>query len=116
MLAERLAEDASRFASAWNFGPAETDAKPVSWIADRLAQSWGGSACWRNDAATHPQEAHYLKLDVSKATADLGWRPVVPLSEALDRVVEWYRTFQTGGDLQCLTRTQIEQYEALLGS
>ena len=37
MLAERLAEDAARFASAWNFGPAEADAKPVSWIADELA-------------------------------------------------------------------------------
>ncbi len=34
MLAERLAADPSRFASGWNFGPADTDAKPVSWIAD----------------------------------------------------------------------------------
>ena len=33
MLAERLVEDGSNFASAWNFGPADADAKPVSWIA-----------------------------------------------------------------------------------
>ena len=30
MLAERLAEDAARFAGGWNFGPPGADAKPVS--------------------------------------------------------------------------------------
>jgi len=114
MLAERLAEDASRFASAWNFGPAQTDTKPVSWIADRLAQLWGAGGSWRSDEAPHPWEADYLTLDVSKAKAELGWEPVLPLIKALDWIVEWYRTVQTGSDLQCLTRRQIEQYETLL--
>src|SRR5712671_4442324 len=31
MLAERLSEDPQRFAEAWNFGPQDADAKPVSW-------------------------------------------------------------------------------------
>ena len=114
MLAERLAETPSRFASAWNFGPAQTDTKPVSWIADRLAQSWGGSASWHADDRTHAREAHYLRLDVSKANNELGWQPVLPLSKALDWIVAWYRVFQTGGDLARFTRTQIEQYENLL--
>ena len=114
MLAERLAEAPSRFGSAWNFGPAEGEAKPVSWIADRLAQSWGEGASWRSDTAAHPREANYLKLDVSKAKADLGWQPVCPLNKALDRIIEWYRACQAGADLRRLTRAQIEQYEALL--
>ena len=42
--------------------------------------------------APHPREAHYLKLDVSKAKAELGWEPVLPLIKALDWIVEWYRT------------------------
>jgi CDP-glucose 4,6-dehydratase len=114
MLAERLAEDPSKFGSGWNFGPVDADARPVSWIADRLAQLWGGGVSWCNDAAVHPREAHYLKLDVSKTKTGLGWQPVMPLTKALDWIVEWYRTFQTGGDLGRFTRTQIEQYEALL--
>ena len=114
MLAERLAENPARFASAWNFGPAETDAQPVSWIADRLARSWGAGAAWRSDEAPHPREAHYLKLDVSKAKSGLGWEPVLPLNQSLDWIVEWYRACQAGGDLERLTRTQIEKYEALL--
>ena len=67
MLAERLAEDASRFASGWNFGPGEMDASPVSWIADELARSWGNGASWICDAGLHPPEAHFLKLNASKA-------------------------------------------------
>src|SRR4029453_17035414 len=66
-LAERLATDPARFASAWNFGPVEADAKPVSWIADELARSWGDGAAWRADGRMHPHEAHHLTLDASKA-------------------------------------------------
>jgi CDP-glucose 4,6-dehydratase len=113
MLAERLTQDGPRFASAWNFGPADTDAKPVSWIADELAQLWGDQASWSRDAAAHPREAHFLKLDASKARSCLGWRPVLPLDSALGWVVEWWREFQAGGDLGRITATQIERYEAL---
>lgn len=113
MLAERLTEDGPRFASGWNFGPAEADAKPVSWIADELARSWGNHAAWSQDSAVHPREAHALKLDASKASIYLDWHPVLPLKQALGWIVEWYRAFQAGADLQQLTRKQIEQYEAL---
>lgn len=113
MLAEWLVKDPSKFASGWNFGPADTDAKPVSWIADKLAHAWGKQASWRQDGAVHPPEAHYLKLDASKAKAWLNWHPVLPLSQALDWIVEWYRAFQVGVDLRALTRTQIERYESL---
>lgn len=114
MLAERLTEDSGRFSSAWNFGPDEADAKPVSWIADALARSWGDRASWSQDAGIHPREAYSLKLDVSKARECLDWQPVLRLNSALDWITEWYRAFQAGDDLRRLTRTQIERYEALL--
>jgi CDP-glucose 4,6-dehydratase len=111
VLAERLAEDPARFASAWNFGPAEADAKPVSWIADEMKRLWGGSASWGLDGATHPREAYSLKLDTSKSRACLEWHPTLPLTQALEWIVEWYRAFQEGSDLRLITRTQIERYE-----
>ncbi len=113
ILAERLAEDGSRFASGWNFGPVNADAMPVSWIASELAKSWGDGASWSHDGSDHPREDHSLKLDVSKAAALLDWRPALPLSQALQWIVEWYRAFQSGSDLPYLTRAQIERYEAL---
>jgi CDP-glucose 4,6-dehydratase len=114
VLAERLAEDASRFACGWNFGPAEADAKPVSWLADELMRAWGHGASWSCDPGVHPHEAHFLKLDASKARSCLGWHPLLPLRQTLDWIVEWYRAFQAGADLRFVTRKQIERYETLL--
>lgn len=113
MLAERLVNDGPRFVSGWNFGPADVDVKPVSWIADELVQLWGEDARWCLDSQAHPEEAHALKLDATKAAASLQWRPVLPLKQALSWIVEWYQTFQRHGDLLAITQKQIEQYEIL---
>jgi CDP-glucose 4,6-dehydratase len=113
MLAERLLEDPEAFASGWNFGPDDDDAKPVSWIADRLVQSWGNGAKWTLDAAVHPHEAHSLKLDASRAKSYLNWYPMLPLDSALEWIVKWYRSFQERTDLGTLSRAQIKEYEAL---
>jgi CDP-glucose 4,6-dehydratase len=45
-LAEALWNDQSKFAEAWNFGPKEEDAKPVSWIVDHMVDLWGEGASW----------------------------------------------------------------------
>ena len=111
-LAERLCQDASPYASGWNFGPADADAKPVSWIADELSRMWGNSASWSKDSASHPKESHLLKLDASKAKVHLGWHPLAPLGLALEWIVEWYRAFQSGADLRSVTLMQIKRYEA----
>lgn len=113
MLAERISGDADRFASAWNFGPSDEDAMPVSWIADRLADVWGTKASWSRDSAVHPQETQILKLDASMARAFLGWRPLLSLKPALEWIVEWYHAYQAGADLRKATVEQIERYEAL---
>lgn len=114
MLAERLTEDPGQYASAWNFGPGATDAKPVSWIADKLACQWGGQASWNQDLEVHPRESQFLRLDISKAEAKLGWHPVIALSAAIDWIVEWYQAYAAGEDLGRLTRAQITRYESLL--
>jgi CDP-glucose 4,6-dehydratase len=114
MLAERLHSDHERFACAWNFGPEQPDAKPVSWIANELVQLWGEQAEWSQDGEAHPPEAQYLRLDASQTKSALDWHPVISLNVALDWIVEWYRAFQSGGDLRRLTRAQIERYETFL--
>jgi CDP-glucose 4,6-dehydratase len=116
MLAERLASDGCSYASGWNFGPADADAKPVGWIADELVRLWGDHAGWTRDGATHPSEAHALKLDASKAKASLGWHPVLPLEQALRWIVEWYRAFHENANLRHSTENQIARYQELAGN
>jgi CDP-glucose 4,6-dehydratase len=113
LLAERLINDPKKFSAGWNFGPAYEDARPVSWIADRMVSLWGTGAGWVHDGAAHPHEAHTLTLDASKAKSSLDWSPLLSLKPALEWIVAWYRSFQEQGDLEAFTRTQIRNYEAL---
>jgi CDP-glucose 4,6-dehydratase len=116
LLAERLGENPRRFASGWNFGPADKDVQPVSWIADTLCRLWGEGTAWQLDSGSHPHEARSLKLDASRAAAYLQWRPILSLAEALEWIVEWYRGLQQGSDLHALTLAQIHRYETLAGA
>jgi CDP-glucose 4,6-dehydratase len=112
-LAERLfAENGQNFAEAYNFGPREEDAKPVQWIVENMCKSWGSSAHWEQQAGEHPHEAHYLKLDISKAKARLGWQPKWSLETALAKIVEWHLARSQGADVRQLSLAQIQNYQA----
>lgn len=113
MLAERLIQNPQGFMSGWNFGPTDTDVRPVSWIADELVRLWGDHAAWQLESAPQPHEAHALRLDASKAAACLKWQATLPLPEALKWIVAWYAAFQEGSDLHEFTLQQIERYLAL---
>jgi CDP-glucose 4,6-dehydratase len=120
LLAERLLHpdpaQAARYATAFNFGPAEEDARTVAWIVERMAKFWGGPATWVVDPDPGVHEAGYLKLDASRARAELAWRPKLRLETALEWLVAWYRACERGDDLHALTLQQIAAYEALAPS
>lgn len=110
MLAERLLDGESAFAEGWNFGPSDEDARPVSWIVDRLQAAWGGHLETLADNGPQPHEAKLLRLDSSKARTKLGWRPVLPLDDALCWISEWHKAVEDGGDARDITLNQIERY------
>ena len=115
-LAEKLARNQGAFAEGWNFGPDDTDARPVSWIVENVCRHWGDSASgWSSQPGEHPHEAGYLTLDVTKARRILGWRPRLTLEDALGWTVEWYRRCDEGEDPQVLAKRQIEQFLAIEG-
>jgi CDP-glucose 4,6-dehydratase len=111
-LARRLCEEGEPFASAWNFGPESFDERPVEWIVRRFCEEWGEGADFGIDGGEHPHEAHYLKLDISKAKSILGWRPIWDLPRAVSSVVEWTRCYRDGGDVRKACLRQISQYES----
>jgi CDP-glucose 4,6-dehydratase len=113
-LAEELLSHDPKFATAYNFGPHDDDARPVEWIAEKMTGFWGGGATWVLDPDPGVHEAGYLKLDASRARADLDWTPRLNLETALDWLVRWYRAWQTGADMHAFTLSQIDAYEALL--
>ena len=111
VLAERLWKDGPVFAEGWNFGPNDEDAKSVEWIVDHLAQKWGAGARWELDQGANPHEAHYLKLDCSKARARLNWKPVWTLEASLNQIVDWSRSFRDASDMRGVCIRQINAYQ-----
>jgi CDP-glucose 4,6-dehydratase len=107
MLAQNLCISGEKFATSWNFGPDEGDARPVHWLADYLVNAWGGGARWQPDAGEHPREHTYLSLDSAKAKVRLQWRPPMSLTRALDLIVDWFRAYASGKDMRAVTCAQI---------
>lgn len=113
MIAQHLAQDGAWAATGWNFGPADDDTQPVSWIADRMCTAWGGPS-WYTEEQAQPHEAKILKLDCSKARTELGWRPALRLQEALDYIVAWHRSVAEGGDAAQVSFAQLDAYRKQL--
>jgi CDP-glucose 4,6-dehydratase len=108
-LAGRLCTEGAAAAEAWNFGPADDDARPVQWIVEYVAARCPGLS-WKHDASPQPHEAAYLKLDSGKARARLGWKPRWRLEAALDKTLEWHDAWRRGGDMRQITLSQIADH------
>lgn len=111
LLAQHLYESGTEYAEGWNFGPADTDAKPVGWIVRELCEQWGNGARYEIDTGSHPHEAHYLKLDCSKAQMQLGWSPRWNLNKALETIIEWTKDYCENRDIRNTCLQQINMYE-----
>ncbi len=111
MLAEKLYGHGQAYVGGWNFGPYDTDAKPVGWIVERLIQAWGQGASWKLDGAPQPHEATYLKLDCSKAHTKLGWHPRWNIEQTIEKIVEWQKVCDRGADVRQITLSQINAYQ-----
>ena len=110
-LAERLHGQADAFAGGWNFGPVDEDARTVQWIVEAMAAGRADRA-WAVEGGEHVHEAHFLKLDSSKARQRLDWSPRWGLRAALDRTMEWHTGWKEGRDMQTLSLAQIAAFEA----
>ncbi len=117
LLAERLLGGERQLAEAWNFGPPDGDARPVSWIVERMRAEWnsaagGGASRALADNGPFPHEAGLLRLDCSKSQAALGWRCALTLDRALEWIVAWHRAVGGGADARAVTLNQIRDYHA----
>lgn len=113
-LAESLFTDNNgAYSEAWNFGPADEDARPVEWIVNKMTEFWGGGSTWVRVEQPQPHEASYLKLDCSKARSRLNWMPRWSLEMALAAIIDWHRAYLAGDDMRAATLTQIQDFESL---
>jgi CDP-glucose 4,6-dehydratase len=113
MLAQRLWEERSRYAEAWNFGPRDDDAMSVEDIVALAARAWGGGMAWVLETQPQPPESRMLRLDCTKAKG-IGWQPLLSIAQAVDWTIEWYRAWRDRGDVKELSLAQVTRYSELL--
>ena len=107
-VAERLCDDDGA-ATAWNFGPAVGDARPVGWLVERLRERWSEPLDVRVGPGSEG-EAVVLRLDATRARERLGWVPRWDLAAGLDATVSWYGAFRGEADMRTETLRQIAEF------
>jgi CDP-glucose 4,6-dehydratase len=111
ILAQELYEQGQSFASGWNFGPDDIDAKSVREVIELFIDLWGRRASWIQDPSIQPSEAQILRLDCSKAKDKLNWRPKWHLQTALEKIVSWHKAYEANADMRAVTQSQINEYQ-----
>ena len=110
MLGAKLLQGKKEFAQAWNFGPEKKDIKTVEDIVKILCKNFDNKIQYSFDTLKQPHEAHYLKLDISKAKKKLNWKPRWNVQTALNKICDWVKAYQQKKDIRKICIEQIKEY------
>ena len=111
VLLQHLHLQGPEFNGGWNFGPKDEDTRTVQEVVDLFIGSWGNNVSWEHDSKEQPHEAHALKLDCSKARQQLHWVPKWIIEQAIVKIVDWQKSFQSGSDMNQVCLEQIRAYQ-----
>ena len=111
LLAKRQYEDIS-FAGSYNVGPNEEDCYSTGRLVQLFVDKWGDDTRWINKSEINaPHEASFLKLDCSRIKNKLGWMPKWNLTNAVEKTIEWTKSWVRGEDIKRCMDIQIEDYK-----
>lgn len=108
LLGANLAVEPTQYSQAYNFGPYLSDALPVEEMLKLAILSWGKGEYVIEKVDEQPHEAGLLKLDISKAIAELNWYPKMNAGLAVSMTMDWYNEFNLNKNtIADFTREQI---------
>jgi len=111
LILARALWEGSAPAEAYNFGPDGGSA--VRDVVELARHAFGrGGVCY-GAGTDGPYESHWLALDAAKAHAMLGVAPILPLAQAVEWTMAWYRAHAQGADARRLCDRDISAFEKL---
>lgn len=116
LLGMRLRDAGAGYCEAWNFGPVCGEERTVGELVSDLIRAWGDGRWERAEADVTMTESAALRLDITKATSRLGWRPRWDLATALERTIEWYRARHRGAQSDALRDLCTRQIDDFMGA
>jgi CDP-glucose 4,6-dehydratase len=108
---EELLSERKRLSSAYNFGPKVSEEINVGEVCDLTKNLWKDVSYKLGAVEPQPHEAGLLRLDISLAQKELGWKPLLEFESAMKLTVEWYRNYFE--NKKVLTLQQIAEYQTL---
>ena len=109
LLAMHLNINPLKYASAWNFGPENSNYKTVSKLVNQLISDYGKGS-WNESSKPHNKpETGRLKLDNTKSVSHLGWLPTWGFNTTVRKTVEWYKNYKSSNMFRLAT-DQIDNY------
>lgn len=116
VLGERLLAGDPAARGAWNFGPSSEGEASVEEVVNGALNHWSDQRVAVRIEPSPLPEAHFLKLDISKAKSGLGWRPMLDLDSTLRLTMSWYRRYYADPQrAAALMAEQLTEYVALSG-
>ncbi len=112
MIAAKQYEDI-RYAGYYNVGPDDRDCFQTGKLVDTFVKCWGGGLRWIDRYDGGPHEANFLKLDCSKLKTIFNWKPKWNLETAIEKVVEWTKCWNSGGDVRACMDEQIREFTSI---
>ena len=109
MISKKQYEDRS-YEGYYNVGPDVDDCINAGQMADLFVKYWGDGIKWVNKSDNGPHEANFLHLDCTKLKATFGWAPVWKVETAVQKTVEWYKTWRDKGDVRAFMTAQIKEF------
>jgi CDP-glucose 4,6-dehydratase len=110
ILAAKLYEQPESYGGSWNFGPSTYEVRTVQDVATSIIQTLGSGSI-KVDESNHQQhEAGLLQLNCDKAHQEIGWYPRWGVEKTLLATADWYKFFIAGGNVEDITRTQLQDF------
>lgn len=110
LVAQKQYED-SGCQGEYNIGPNNSDCVTTAELANIFCEEWGDGLAWSNLCESNaPHEANILRLDCSKISNQLGWKPKWDVRQAIKETVEWSKRYNKGLDVVSIMENQINKY------
>jgi CDP-glucose 4,6-dehydratase len=110
LLAAELRKNPQKYSGSWNFGPSTSEVRTVRDVANSIVQSLGRGRIEDSESDSQHHEARLLQLNCDKAHQLLGWYPRWHVDKTLAATAQWYKLVLEGGDVESITRTQLQDY------
>lgn len=99
------------YAGYYNVGPDDEDCISTGDLATLFCKKWGNNLKWINKSEINaPHEANFLKLNSAKIKNTLNWKPKWGIDKAIQKTVEWTKSYSNNEDIIETTNAQINEF------